>query len=60
MTLQLKKDLQYRKFSRSAEGEKDKNCAHCKHSECPKYILMCLIIHIEVDSRHLCDRFERG
>jgi ribosomal protein L37AE/L43A len=58
----LKDQLQYRKFSAKAEGEKDKNCRHCKSAEDKRSltsILFCSVVKDVVKGFYLCDRFER-
>lgn len=55
-----KLELQYRKYSAKAEGEKNKNCAHCKNpyrDTCGD--IMCPVIDDWTDNRHLCDEFTR-
>lgn len=59
----LKDYYQYRKYNRAAEGEKDKNCAHCKNTRDRQFITVlpfCKILKEEVKRNFLCDRFERG
>jgi hypothetical protein len=57
----LKEQYQYRRYNKKAEGEKDKNCQHCKnpyHDTCND--IMCPVIDDWTGNRHLCDKFERG
>lgn len=54
--MSLKDQYQYRKFSAKAEGEKGKNCGHCKHFK----LMYCKVIKDNVKAGFLCDRFGRG
>jgi hypothetical protein len=59
----IKRELQYRKYIRDAEGIKDKNCRHCKHCKYKQYLtvtLFCNIVEDTVKGNYLCDKFERG
>jgi hypothetical protein len=60
----IKRELQYRRFIRDAEGMRDKNCRHCRHKRIIGDRLRCEVIG-DGDSRYaiqpgyLCDRWER-
>jgi hypothetical protein len=53
----LKDQYQYRRYNKKAEGEKDKNCRHCKNRFGDYY---CHILSMFVMKNFLCDRFGRG
>jgi hypothetical protein len=57
----LKDQYQYRKYSKAAEGEKDKNCLHCKNQFVNSLKLMyCRVVKDTVARGFLCDKIERG